>query len=281
MNRNTSKAIALGARLRNAREANKLSQRALAKKIGVVHSLLSRNESGQRVPTRAEAVRILEPLHISERDRQEILAMTEDPSGSPLAVIDLPERRAQLAALVEVEQMAKEVVSWAPLIIPGLLQVSSYTRTIMTASGIPDEEVATRVAVRMGRRDILTRRDPVRYTALIGEVVLHQRIGNREVMTEQLDHLLMMSAHENVDLRVVPTAVGWHRGLGGAFMLLKCDGTSFAHLENPVSSVFVQEPDAVASFAACVPGLLKVAMSAEQSFQLIAKEVQRRTTGVA
>ncbi|MFE2751171.1 helix-turn-helix domain-containing protein [Actinosynnema sp. NPDC059335] len=280
MNRNTSKAIALGARLRNARKANNLSQRALAKKIGIVHSLLSRNENGLRVPTRTEVIRILEPLHISERDREEILAMTDDPSGSPLAVIELPERRVQLAALVEVEQMAREVVSWAPLIIPGLLQVSSYTRTIMEAARIPDEEVATRVAVRMGRRDILTRRNPVRYTALIGEAVLSQRIGTREVMAEQFDHLLMMSAHENVDLRIVPTAIGWHRGLGGAFMLLKCDGTAFAHLENPVSSVFVQEPATVAGFEACVPELLKVAMSPEQSFELIAKEVQR-TTGVA
>ncbi|MGW4110045.1 helix-turn-helix domain-containing protein [Actinosynnema sp. NPDC004786] len=281
MNRNTSKAIALGARLRNARKANNLSQRALAKKIGIVHSLLSRNENGLRVPTRTEVIRILEPLHISERDREEILAMTDDPSGSPLAVIQMPERRVQIAALVEVEQMAREVVSWSPLLVPGLLQVSSYTRTIMEAARIPDEEVATRVAVRMGRRDILTRRNPVHYTALIGESVLSQNFGGSAVMAEQFDHLLMMSAHENVDLRIVPTTTGWHPGLCGSFLLLKCDGTSFAHLENAVSSVFVQEPEAVAAFEACVPELLKVAMSPEQSFEIIAKEVQRRTTGVS
>ncbi|WP_367131453.1 helix-turn-helix domain-containing protein [Saccharothrix sp. HUAS TT1] len=280
MNRNTSKSIALGARLRNARESNNLSQRALAKKIGVVHSLLSRNESGQRVPTRAEVVRILEPLYLPDREREEILAMTEDPDGSPLAIVELPHRRVQLAALVEVEQMAKEVVSWSPLIIPGLLQVSAYTRTIMEAARIPDEEIATRVAVRMGRRDILTRRNPVQYTAIIGEGVLHQEFGSREVMAEQFDHLLMMSAHENVDLRIMPTATGWHPGLSGAFMLLRCDGTSFAHMENHVSSVFVQEPEAVADFEACVPRLLEVAMSPQESFEFIAKEVQR-TTGVA
>ncbi|QQQ77616.1 helix-turn-helix domain-containing protein [Saccharothrix sp. 6-C] len=279
MNRNTSKSIALGARLRNARTTNKLSQRALAKKIGVVHSLLSRNESGQRVPTRAEVIRILDPLIIPDRDREEILEMTEDPSGSPLAVIELPERRAQIAALVEVEQMAHEVVSWSPLIIPGLLQVSSYTRSIMEAAGIPEGEVATRVAVRMGRRDVLTRRNPVRFTALIGEAVLKQTIGGREVMTEQFDHLLMMSAHENVDLRIVPSASGWHPGLNGAFHLLKCNGTSFVHLENSISSVFVQEPEVVAGFEASVPRLLEVAMSPEQSFELIAEEV--RTTGVS
>ncbi|MER5267976.1 Scr1 family TA system antitoxin-like transcriptional regulator [Actinosynnema sp. NPDC002837] len=280
MNRNTSKSIALGARLRNVREANNLSQRALARKIGVVHSLLSRNESGQRVPTRSEVIRILEPLDITDRDREEILAMTEDPSGSPLAVIELPERRTQIAALVEVEQMAKEIVSWSPLIIPGLLQVSSYTRTIMEAVPVPHEEIATRVAVRMGRRDILTRRNPVRYTALIGEGVLSQTVGGPAVMAEQFDHLLMMSAHENVDLRIVPTATGWHPGLCGSFQLIKCDGTSFVHLENPVSAVFVQETEAVAGFERSVPELLKVAMSPERSFEVIAKEVQR-TTGVA
>ncbi|MEV8439427.1 helix-turn-helix transcriptional regulator [Actinosynnema sp. NPDC051121] len=280
MNRNTAKSIELGALLRNARVANKLSQRALGKKIGVVHSLLSRNESGQRMPTRTEVLRILEPLDIADRDREKIMEMTEDPTGSPLAVIDLPERRSQIAALVEVEQMAREIVSWSPLIIPGLLQVSSYSRTIMETGRIPHEEIATRVAVRMGRRDILTRRNPVRYTALIGEAVLSQTVGGSEVMAEQFDHLLMMSAHENVDLRIVPSATGWHLGLCGAFQLVKCDGTSFVHLENQVSAVFVQDDEAVAGFAQTVPELLDVAMSPERSFEVIAKEVQR-TTGVA
>ncbi|MCE6993542.1 helix-turn-helix domain-containing protein [Saccharothrix sp. S26] len=279
MNRNTSKAIALGARLRNARKANNLSQRALGEKIGVAHSLLSRNESGQRVVTRAEVIRILKPLQLPDREREEILEMTDDPGGSPLAVIELPERRAQIAALVEVEQMAQEVVSWSPLVIPGLLQVSAYTRSIMEAAEMPEAEIATRVAVRMGRRDVLTRRNPVRFTALIGEAVLKQTIGGREVMAEQFDHLLMMSAHENVELRIVPSATGWHAGLNGAFHLIKCNGTSFVHLENSISSVFVQEPESVAGFEASVPRLLEVAMSAERSFEVIAREV--RTTGVA
>ncbi|MFD1145718.1 helix-turn-helix domain-containing protein [Saccharothrix hoggarensis] len=278
MNRNTSKAIALGARLRNVREANNLSQRALGRKIGVVHSLLSRNESGQRVPTRAEVIRILEPLDIPDRVREEILGMTEDTAGSPLEVIELPERRVQIAALVELEQMAHEIVSWSPLIVPGLLQVSAYTRSIMEAARIPEEEIATRVAVRMGRRDVLTRRNPVRFTALIGEAVLLQTVGGPAVMAEQLDHLLMMSAHENVDLRIVPFATGWHPGLDGPFHVLKCNGTSFVHLENRISSVFVQEPEVVAGFEASVPRLLEVAMDQERSFEFIAKVV--RTTGV-
>jgi transcriptional regulator with XRE-family HTH domain len=280
MNRNTSKAINLGARLRTVREAKKVSQRALAEKIGVAHSLLSRNETGQRTPTRAEVMVILDALDVTGRGREEILELAQDTSGSPLELIQLPQRSTQLAALVEVEQMAREVVSWSPLLVPGLLQVSPYTRSIMESARFPDEEIATRVAVRMGRRDILTRRNPVRYTALIGEGVLSQTFGGPEVMAEQFDHLLMMSAHENVDLRIVPTATGWHPGFGGAFLLIKCDGTSFAHLENAVSSVFVQDPQAVAGFEACVPQLLEVAMSPEQSFEIIAREVDR-TTGVA
>lgn len=280
MNRNTAKSIELGALLRNARKSNKLTQRALARKIGVIHSLLSRNESGQRMPSRTEVLRILEPLDITDRDREKMLELTDDPSGSPLAVIELPERRAQIAALVEVEQMANAVITWSPMLVPGLLQVSGYTRAIMESARIPEGEIATRVAVRMGRRDILTRRNPVRYTALIGEGVLSQTIGGSAVMAEQFDHLLMMSAHENVDLRIVPAATGWHPGLEGAFQLLKCDGTSFAHLENQISSVFVQEPEVVAGFEASVPRLLEVAMNPERSFEVIAKEVQR-TTGVA
>jgi hypothetical protein len=142
----------------------------------------------------------------------------------------------------------------------------------MEAARVPQDEIATRVAVRMGRRDILTRRDPAHFTAFIGECVFHQRIGPREVMVEQLEHLWVMAARPNVDIRVVPTATGWHPGLDGQFMLLTSDGMSLVHIENQFSAVFVQEDDVVARVNGCVPELLDVAMGRDESADLIAKE---------
>src|SRR3954467_6993509 len=124
MIRNTPKAMALGAKLRTAREAAGLSQRALAKQLRVDQSVVSRNESGERAPNQEEVAAILDATGVTGVERDEIIESARDTSGSPWQGTDLPEQPVQLAALLDVEQMTTDYVEWSPLIIPGLLQVS-------------------------------------------------------------------------------------------------------------------------------------------------------------
>lgn len=276
MIRNTPKAMALGAKLRSAREAAGLSQRALAKTLGIDQSALSRNENGERSPNADEVAVILDALSVNGPERDDIMELAQDTSGSPWQATELPEQRVQLAALLDVEQMAREIANWSPLIIPGLLQVSSYTRAIMRTAGVSDSEIETRVAVRMGRRDILTRQNPTHLTALIGESALRQMIGGPEVMVEQLNHLLTMGTLPNIDVRVVTTNTDWHPGLYGPFVLLTInEATSVAHMENARSAVFVPDEADVAAYKEAVQELLSVALSPEQSTEFIAREAER------
>lgn len=60
----------------------------------------------------------------------------------------------------------------------------------MSAPGVPTHEIEMRVRVRLGRRDTITRREPVPFVGLIGEAALRQQIGSRDVMLEQLQWLL-------------------------------------------------------------------------------------------
>ncbi|HWO68392.1 MAG TPA: DUF5753 domain-containing protein, partial [Umezawaea sp.] len=162
------------------------------------------------------------------------------------------------------------------LIIPGLLQVGSYTRAIMRAANIADGEIETRVAIRMGRKEILDRRNPTRFTAIVGEGALRQMIGGREVMVEQLEHLISTGGRSNVNLHVVTTDTDWHSGLYGPFTLLTMDGgKSVVHLENARSAVFVPENEDVAAYQDAVLELLGVALSPEQSTEFIRSEAER------
>lgn len=276
MVRTTPKALALGAQLRSARTASKLSLRELGRRLQVDHSVLSRYESGERSPEPEEVAAILALLGVNGGERERIIDLARDTGGSSWIAVGLPEQRAQLAALLDFEQMATEIVDVSPLLVPGLLQTGSYARAIMRAAGVPDDEVETRVAVRVGRRDVLMRERPAHLTALVGEAVLRQMVGGPKVMGEQLQHMLQMSQLPNVDLRVVSSKVDWHPGLDGPFVLMTLDkATSVVHLENRLSGLFLHEKGDLAAYQGAAEKVLRVAMSAEETAELIAREAER------
>jgi hypothetical protein len=75
------------------------------------------------------------------------------------------------------------------------------------------------VAARIDRKRIFQLHDPAILIAVIGEGVLHRKIGGDKTMREQLEHLVEMSMHQDVSVHVVPTGIGAHTGLLGAFAL--------------------------------------------------------------
>ncbi|WP_442785229.1 DUF5753 domain-containing protein [Amycolatopsis sp. H20-H5] len=106
----------------------------------------------------------------------------------------------------------------SPLLIPGLLQTSGYARSIIGAGGVPASEIETRVAVRVGRRDVIMRRErPAELLAIIDETALRRGIGSSAVMADQLRAVDEASRRGNVEVRAVPVSAGWHPALEGPF----------------------------------------------------------------
>jgi hypothetical protein len=62
--------------------------------------------------------------------------------------------------LLNAERTATRVTHVAPLLIPGVLQSTDVIRSIMVEGGVPTSEIDERVAVRIGRRELITRREP-------------------------------------------------------------------------------------------------------------------------
>lgn len=272
-NSGTPKARALGNALRVAREAHNLSLRAFAEKIGKSPSTLSRWELGERAPEPTDVAQILGQLGVNGEQYDEILALARG-AGDPLWVaVSLPEQQQQLAALLALERTAKHITEVSPLLIPGLLQTSEYIRAIMSGGSVPPGEIDTRVAVRRGRRDALERTDPVHLLALIGETALRQMIGGAEVMRGQLQHLRKAAAMQNVDLRIVPFTADWHPALEGPFGLIESGEGTVVQVENRRSGLFLHEPEDVAAYREAADAVLQVAMSPEQSSELIAEAI--------
>lgn len=275
----TPKSRALGSRLREARKAAELTVRELAAQLGISHSAISRWESGSRYPAPEDVASILTALGVSGQERVALLDMARGTDAPHWLSVQSGDRERQMAALLEFERSATDITDVAPLLIPGLLQTSDYARAIMAAGNVPQHEIETRVVVRIGRREVLTRRHPSTLLALIGEAALRQEIGGRTVVIEQLQHLLEYSALSNVTVQVVPANVGWTPALEGPFMLISSeDAPPIVHLENRRAALFFHEPDDVSAYQDAVERVKKSVMSPAESEKLIFDLIEEMET---
>lgn len=279
----TTKSRALGGELRKARTSVAgLTVRGLAKQLGISHASVSRWETGVKVPLPEEVATYLTQVGASADLREKLIEMSRDADGSPWLSVGMPEQQLQLSALLEIERTALRITSVCPLLVPGLFQTSDYARAIMVGAGVPADEIETRVAVRIGRRESITRkRNPTRLVAFIGEHVLQQNIGGPDVMADQLDALLEYAELSNVEIRVIPTRSEWHAGLEGPFSYHEFDGRGpVVHIENRVSGLFLQD-DEVQAYESSLPRVQEIAMSPADSAGLIreARHQARETTG--
>ncbi|HEX6352317.1 helix-turn-helix transcriptional regulator [Actinophytocola sp.] len=266
----TPKALRLGTALREARNAIGMSQMTLGELVGIHHTILSKIENGHRVPTTEQTATMLAHLRVNGERAEAIIELARG-TGNPLwLAVTLPDQQHQMEALLDFERNARIITEVSPLLVPGLLQTTGYIRAIMSTAVSP-KEVETRTAVRIGRRDSIIREDnPAEFVALIGEASLRQMLGDKQVMIEQLRHLLRMAERPNIDLRVVPFASGWHPALEGAFTVIEPkEGEPIVHLENRRSGLFLHRPVDTKLYREAAEWERRVAMCQEKTSGLI------------
>jgi hypothetical protein len=124
-----------------------------------------------------------------------------------------------LRTFVGLEGLAAQSSIYAPLVFPALLQTEDYALGV-TAGNIrvrPDHNERT-VNMRMERqRRLFDAEEPLQLTVMLEEVALDRPIGGPDVLRAQLEHVLGVMKRDNLDVRVLPTAIGAHDGLVGPF----------------------------------------------------------------
>lgn len=273
----TPKAQRLGAALKESRERQGLGVRELGREIKMDPTKLSRIERGLQRPKETEVVQILTHLKVVGEEADRIVALLKGADMRQWLAVTLPEQREHLAAVLDFESKADTIITVSPLLIPGLLQVGSYVRAIMTGGTVPEDEIASRVVTRLGRAHTVTRRkDPAHLIAFVGEAALRARIGGSDVMREQLEHLLDEAKRSNIDLRAVPIECDWNASLEGAFNVIKPrldadPATTVVQLENRRSGIFMHEEDDVTAYLDAVETVSRAAMSPSDTERLIAE----------
>jgi transcriptional regulator with XRE-family HTH domain len=271
----TPKARALGAALRQAREGKQMLLRELGAAISKDIGVLSRWENGERIPKPEQVARILSTLGVNGQQYDDIMTLAYGTTESQWVATTLPEQRRQMIAYADWEQNASRIVEVAPLLIPGLLQTHDYAHAIMVApgSGVPSNEVETRVAARLDRRKVITKTaNPAHLLVLLGIGALSQGIGGRDVMLTQLRHLLDMAIEPNIELRVIPNNRGWHPGLETAFALIESApiATSVVFIGTRRSALMLHEESDVRAYRQAIDHMLNVALPSDVSARLIA-----------
>lgn len=274
----------LGAALRVERDLRGETLSGFAGRSGISKGHLSKIENGHVLPKEHQVAKILTLLEVKGTRYDEILDLLNGADAQQWNATTLGDQAQQSAALVQFESEAGEIYQVASLLAPGLVQVSSYARAIMSGGTVPQGEISHQVATRMGRRDVIdpNRTDnPARYTALIDEAVLRRVIGSPAVMVEQLTHLLHVANWGHADIRVVALDAGWTPALSGTFSLIepRGDGFPIVSMGSRRSSLILHTAEDVAAYREAVDVVLRATMSPTDTKELIAaviNEMRRR-----
>ncbi|MBE1588542.1 Scr1 family TA system antitoxin-like transcriptional regulator [Nonomuraea angiospora] len=199
--------------LKKARNAAGLSQTALGDLLSCSESLVGLIERGKRRPSKKFTLAA-----------EAILGLNGELFGllPNTTVMSTPKWFSEWP---KVEEKAHTIRTWQPLVVPGLLQTARYARAILSAEpGVTEQWIEAAVETRLRRQSVFERESPPMYWALLDECVLLRPVGGKEVMREQLEHLLKMGERPNISLQIVPLEIGVTAGLLGGFALAQGDG---------------------------------------------------------
>ncbi|MEV0282392.1 helix-turn-helix transcriptional regulator [Streptomyces sp. NPDC050610] len=192
-----------------------------------------------------------------------------------VAVENMPDRDKYpvwAQEFVDYEQEAITLCSYENQVVPGLLQTKEYARSTFQ-SGVPqlsEEEIELRTAARLERQVVLHRKQPVTASFIISQSVLMDRLGGRDAMREQLQHLRTSADLPGVSIQIMPLGRETHAGLSGPFVLLETPSHDhIAYAETYLHSQLITDRDEVSTVAQKYGMLRTQALNPEETKDLL------------
>jgi transcriptional regulator with XRE-family HTH domain len=214
----------LGRFVRPVLERSGLKPDDVAEKAVCSPQTVSRLLSGNALPSRQRFVTILAVIGATDREREHALQLYQVADVDTVAIQHAGELTAKYFRfrLDEAEAVTERTLD--TVIVPGLLQTPEYAAAISHSRQRLERSAGweKRAGDERRERQALLRREPnpIAIHALVHEAAIHTVVGNPEIMTAQLDHLLAMAKLPNVTIQVVPFGYGAHGAMTGPWFLL-------------------------------------------------------------
>ncbi|MFI5660743.1 helix-turn-helix domain-containing protein [Streptomyces sp. NPDC051684] len=175
---------------------------------------------------------------------------------------------------VGLEQAAANLRSYQAEYIPGLLQTDEYAAEQCRAwvDHTPDD-VQRMVTVRMRRQELLTEEAAPDLWAVVHEGALRHVVGNRAVMTRQLERMLELGKLKNVTVQVLPFDAGAYPTTGSYTLLgfPEQEDLDMVYREGLTDSVYLEDSKDVALYTKAFDHLRALASSPQRSALLMTR----------
>jgi transcriptional regulator with XRE-family HTH domain len=271
----------VGRLMRQLREQAGISLMAAAEELEFSRARMYRIENGE-VPVRKHDVIAMCSVYQATPRMTEVLiglAQESKSKGWWHAYGDVVPAWFEL--YVGMEQAAGHLRSYAPSVIPGLLQTREYAECVFRKwIGDDDAAVDNAVAVRLERQSLLVRNRPKapRLDVILNEGVLRQAIPDSVGMRRQLAHLVDAGTRPNVSVRVIPFAAGPTKAAGsGQFTILEFPAVGTAspepttiYCENLTGALYLDKLTEVETYESIWSDLEATALSQAETDDLIA-----------
>ncbi|MFJ9040350.1 helix-turn-helix domain-containing protein [Streptomyces sp. NPDC102406] len=272
----------LGQELRRLRELKGMTAEEVAERLLVSQSKISRLENGRRSISQRD-VRDLCGVYEVEDHRivDSLMQMAKDSrqQGWWHSFGDIP-----YSVYIGLETDAASLRVYDPQVVPGLLQTRGYAEALINGA-LPEttaQDIEKRVQVRMRRQErIQAPENPLRLWTVLDEAALRRLVGGKNIMREQLEHLVEQSRLPHVTVQVIPFEMGAHPGLNGQYAILEfpdAADSSVVYIEGVTSDLYLEKANDVQKYSVMYEHLRAQALNVDQSRQFIseiAKEYAR------
>ncbi|MGW3623744.1 helix-turn-helix domain-containing protein [Streptomyces sp. NPDC000880] len=264
----------LGQELRRLRELKGMTAEEVAERLLVSQSKISRLENGRRSISQRD-VRDLCGVYEVEDHRivDSLMQMAKDSrqQGWWHAFGDIP-----YSVYIGLETDAASLRVYEPQVVPGLLQTRQYAEALITGA-LPESgttDVEKRVSVRVRRQERLNDAEhPLRLWVVIDEAALRRLVGDKQLMREQLEHLVELSQLPHVTVQVLPFDMGAHPGINGQYAILEFPDTSdssVVYIEGVTSDLYLEKANDVQKYSVMYEHLRAQALNVDHTRQFIA-----------
>lgn len=264
---------ALGARLREIRVAAGLTASELAYRAGWQRTKISKIEHARQAPTADDLSTWC--THCDAMDQvADLVASLRAVEGMWIEWrrLQLTGMRHQQETLVPLFERTRRFRIYEASVVPALLQTEGYAaariRRIIDFSGVPDD-LDQAVAARIKRQCVL-RSASRTFDVVLEEAALYARVGDTDMMAEQLARLISAITMPRVNLGIVPSNIDRVMWASPGFWIYDDDRVV---IETPSALLTITQPREVTVYMRTFEALASMALRGVGARRLITEAI--------